>query len=268
MPSSHPPRLLALAGVAVLVVVACGKFEFPAGTCRASLMNARTDPEAATCTDCLELSSSCDDVGRCEDENGCTAAVRSAHECILRAGPLAARDEEACLEDAGVVPATNAARAYDTMRTRCGTECLLPVCQVDRAAQLVVNAACDKCVTGACCERMNECYGNRTCKLMFECIETRCADRLFERAGAAPGDPCVDEVPPVDAGRDCVFACIAEFSEHTQRRREERTKSPECLAFRIQQCAAAAGCVGACSPTPASASDASPPDDASADGGR
>jgi len=234
--------LVALAG-ALFLVAACGDFEFPSGTCSAAGLNAGPTVGASLdeCTSCLVDPLSCDAVGRCGDTPGCEAEVHEAHRCILAAGLRAADQERACT--AGLTT-TFSRDAYAAMRGNCGTACRLPVCRVDPAAVQFASPACDKCVSGACCEVIDACYANRTCKLTMECI-ARCQNPFEGGAVPSPSE-CADAGAIVGGGppTTCVARCIYDFRDHEQL--PAPGKSAQCLAFAIQSCALTAGCGSVC----------------------
>ena len=264
----------ALAVGFVVLSVACGKFEFPSGTCRGVVLNAAAETASQplqACTDCLELAPSCDAVGRCNDDvsNTCIPRVKAMHRCMLESGVRGAEQERQC-EASNLVDELSKS-TYETMRTNCGAECGLQVCRVESAVAQLGSPACDKCITGACCGTINTCYANRTCKLILECI-AKCPDP-FEVVGGGV-DPCAAPdaatgPPPPDDAPGCIGSCIRQFQEHEQLRPDNPANSAACLSFSIQACARAANCQSACAPPPVAeagtdasgtASDAAPSD--------
>lgn len=238
---------------AALVAGSCKVFDFPDGTCEATgLVAALPEPARAECVKCLELKGSCDPVGRCSDDpDDCSARVRRAHTCILDAGRQAAKNEQACTStELGQNAA--AVAAYGAMRASCGKACGLPICRVDTSARQVGSPLCDKCLTGACCEELNECYGDRTCKLIVECIIVECVQELASGATPVQDERC-SETSAADAGAFdpnsplCTERCIGRFADHPQQTNPVRGKRPECLALKIRTCAVEARCGELCS---------------------
>jgi hypothetical protein len=247
--------VVVLSAFAVSASTACEVFTRE--TCNAAGVNALSDPAGPACKECMERAATCDTVGHCNDVGGCQEEVKSAHACVLDAGRLAAREEDRCVRGLGAA----AASTYERMRSSCGRECGLPVCKVDQATVAFGAPACDKCVTGACCDEINRCYANRTCKLILECI-VRCPDPfaptfMEQKAPGERGGPCSADdggLPPrepssPDAGTvpgRCVEDCIYAFRDHEQRRGDDPTSSPQCLAFTIRGCALGVGCAKEC----------------------
>jgi hypothetical protein len=258
---------LMVACVGSLVTSSCATFDVPASTCsatRPSLMVGkevsvgRADPSCAACFE----DRCCDEVGRCQDQNSCASRVRATQACVVAAGLQGAGKERACTTNLAGDPL--ATKAYGCMRERCGEGCGLPVCQIDPATLLMVNAECDSCVSGACCPQINACYGNRTCKLMLECIFDECKRGLSSeledpaiRGGAVPSScqPAVAAAPTTfDIAGSCVAGCLARFAAVAQGPEIDPGGRAGCLAFDVYSCASRAGCSKDCRYVPPDAS--------------
>lgn len=238
----------ALVSGAIAASTACDVFTRE--TCRAADIIALSGEANATCSRCLERAATCDTVGNCVEIGGdCTGPVRAAHACVQNAAASskAAEEEGACTK--GLVGA--ARDTYDVMRASCGRECALPVCKVDPAAVSLGSPDCDRCITSACCEQINACYGNRTCKLVIECI-AGCPNALTGGPAPPPGhDPCADDddgrrPPGGDAGLDCVDRCLAAYADHELRQGPDAGPGARCLAYSIRTCALGARCADRC----------------------
>ena len=175
-----------------LATFSCTTFDLPSETCDPVTLDAKRDPgeDDGNCSRCLE-DHCCDVVGRCQRQDGCAQRVHDAHNCVLVAGLGGAADEKGCTSDEKhKISATQESQdAYRCMRTSCGADCGLPVCQLDQSAVLIRNAQCDKCFSGACCAPLNTCYGDRACKLMLECMVNECGNELGPGLAAAGGGP-------------------------------------------------------------------------------
>lgn len=244
----------ALVSAAIAASTACDVFTRE--TCRAGDLVALAGEASAACTKCLERAATCDTVGNCVEIGGdCIGPVRAAHACVqdAAAASKAAEEEGACTKDL-----TGAARGtYDVMRASCGRECLLPVCKVDPSAVSFGAPDCDRCITSACCEQINACYGNRTCKLIIECIAA-CPNALIEGPALPPGrDPCTSDDDGAgrpggpggdagDAGADCVSRCLSSYADHELRQAPDAGPGARCLAYSIRSCALGARCASRC----------------------
>jgi hypothetical protein len=234
--------------------VACR--DIPAAACDAttivdqSLPDDRRD-ECATCV----ADHCCDVVGKCGQKEECTVAVEHTHACVVSSGPNAARAEEGCAGPLRNVPDERLS-VYTCMRESCGHECGLPVCNVDPAAIEIITPTCDGCVTGACCNELNACYGNRTCKLQIECIAKNCAREFSNLLSAAPipgiqrfveascSGPDVF-VPETDPNLSCIVEkCFKVYPPSGFV--ADPSKSAACLSGRFFSCAATASCGSSC----------------------
>jgi hypothetical protein len=234
------------------VVVACSAWEIPSKRCRATAFSGEDAavPSAATapCAACVNAPC-CDEVGRCDETSGCNEHVRATRSCLLAAGASAGKEEAACRQKLDGDP--RATSTYACMRGKCGAQCQIPACDVDRAATAVVNGRCDRCVTASCCPQINTCYGDRACKLVLECIFGRCGPDLGQELlrdelnGPRP-NPC--RTSAIDAGGDsgiadfngCISACISDFGLG------QPDFEAACHAFEVFQCAAGAKCGSEC----------------------
>ncbi len=272
-PSKEIARALSVAAAVAAVAAAVGSEVacrgIPQATCTPDKLDVDLlEPQRAACNACME-DNCCDAVGECQDDPTCADTVAGAHGCVVDAGILASKNEKGCTE--GIVAAGGRPlAAYTCMRNQCGEACGLPVCSVVPAAPQFFTPDCDTCVTGACCDAINACYGNRTCKLILECMITNCATELAESIGvAANGGP----VPGLDeaAAQECAspgtsdggplppvgpFAC---FYEHCIGHYDEQgpvldpTKSAGCLSTQLFTCGARAPCAAECKPAPPAA---------------
>jgi len=269
-------RRFALAVVAALgtlaVVFSCKTFDLPDEICdpaplKGPLATALTS--SAECTRCVE-DSCCDTVGACQNKARCFEIVTSVHECVLRNGREGAAAEAECAKDGGLDrdAAGEADSTYRCMRDRCGAPCGLPVCRVDPAATLILNAPCDRCFSSSCCPELNRCYGSRACKLSLECITNECgaslatslfddqnlAAALIRDGGLANIDLlCSDDAggsPRGDGGAPgCVRACLCRFADHDPGLAPlDDEMKPLALAARVYECAVSASCGKACAP--------------------
>ena len=239
---------------AVAVLPAC---DIPSKTCSGEQVNAlETDagePEPS-CTRCIQ-SSCCDAVGTCDADPACVVSFKDAHACVIANG---AGEESRCTTNL-----TPPARTlYTCMRKSCGgATCRVPSCDVDRAAGLIVNPECDRCIGGACCEAINTCYGDRRCKLIIECIIGKCQATLgtsLEQLGLATqavrdqlrNDVCTGRAPA--GGPDaCLTQCITDFAPVDGRGTTD-DQSARCRAIEVFTCGAGAKCGRKCVVTPSS----------------
>lgn len=266
---SSPRALLVLAAAGALAAAfSCKTFDLPAETCNPSSLS--TEKAPADCDRCME-DNCCDLVGVCERTEGCAGVVSQTQQCILDVGPQGASSEKSCAElstltrkkDGGVeLEHPEADNAYRCMRKECGTQCGLPVCQVDQAARLILNPPCDQCFAGACCNELNRCYENRACKLTLECIIASCGSTLgaaLRDANAAPpdagvGDPasvatlCAEPPPPQVGLPECVRSCLCAYRGNDLGLPPSGDAlSPIALATAVYACGRKAACGDACS---------------------
>ncbi len=258
-----------LSRVAVTTVVAlaatiasssCEAFDLPGVACHGTLVQGAVASETRdACSSCLDKAC-CDAVGACEAEGaGCTKALVDGHSEILAAGVDATR-KEAEVRRRFATPAQR--NAYECMRKDCSGPCALPVCEVDNAVTLVVNAACDACLSGACCNAINACYQDRPCRLAIDCVTQECAadfgpsvtrtdparlPAIEATICDADGPPRVGDGAPPPGAEDfgpCISRCLFEYAVTPER--PERTAVSACLAFRVYACGARARCGDAC----------------------
>jgi hypothetical protein len=224
--------------VAVLLATAssCKTFDLPAETCNPSTLFTRPEPSKGDCGRCLE-DECCDAVGVCERTGGCVKIVSDTQKCVIQQNADGLSLEKGCAEGSKLTAVTQdgnlenpaADGAYRCMRSNCGAQCGLPVCQVDKAALLIRNAKCDGCFAGKCCEPLNGCYDNRACKLMLECITSTCGNELGKAldepvgdAGAHPGTAneiaaLCGEPPVLPPGMpECVRTCLCRYHTNDQ----------------------------------------------------
>jgi hypothetical protein len=217
---------------------------------------ADVDAYADDCNACLETPC-CDTIGFCDGD--CRARVKHAHACILQEGRRnAASREPGCLIDAGVRTDDAAAGAYECMRSTCGERCGLPVCTVNPALDLFINAPCDRCAASHCCAELNTCAADRGCKLLSNCISA-CGSLLGNLAGfvnemtvdgllrdicAGKGRGILAGVDPgsSDAGGDCVVSCLNEFLPQDDTDGGDLALTPGCLGFAAVACIVHSGC--------------------------
>ena len=239
-------RSFVCAVAAAAVVVACSAWEIPNKRCRATTFSgedaAATSPAGAPCASCVNAQC-CDAVGHCDETAGCNQRVGAARSCLLAAGPAAGREEESCRKNLEDQP--EAVSTYTCMREKCGTECQIPSCDVDRAATAVVNGKCDRCVTASCCTPINECYGDRGCKNVLECIFGKCGPQLgkellLDQSTGFRADPCAGDgggSPGQPIGFEgCIANCIRDFGA------VQNDFRSACRAFSVFRCAAQASC--------------------------
>ncbi|MDB4941777.1 MAG: hypothetical protein JWP97_1311 [Labilithrix sp.] len=269
---ASPLRALLTAGLTggLALLASCNTFDLPAETCDPGRLDARRDPgnEDNGCTACLE-DNCCDYVGRCQNENGCPALVHDAQRCVLDARLQGARSEATCAEPLASVK--EADEAYRCMRSACGAQCGLPVCEVDKAALLIHDARCDKCFAGACCQPLNRCYGSRACKLMLECIVSTCGAGLGAALEGSTGTlpeqaprtraeiDTLCATPPSGSGAlpACVQSCLCLYRDNDQGLPQpDITLLPVNLAESVYRCGKEAECGPDCS---AAAGDAAAP---------
>jgi hypothetical protein len=264
-------RLVVAATLVLALIFSCKTFDLPAETCNPSSLNAQ---QSGDCGRCLE-DHCCDAVGVCERTDGCADIVRRTQACVLAAGLNGASSERSCaatseltLKNGAALAHPEADGAYRCMRSGCGAQCGLPVCQVDQAARLIRNASCDECFAGACCTQLNRCYANRACKLTLECIITGCGSALGpalrDPAAAVPagalGDPgaidalCKD--PPPETGFPaCVRKCLCQYRGNDLGLPPSGDSlSPPNLAASVYSCGRDARCGDACLAGPDDAS--------------
>ena len=256
--------ILGMLGVGV-ATFSCSTFDFPSETCDPSTLDAKLDPPYSDgqCSRCLE-DHCCDIVGRCEHADGCPAAVHSAHKCVLDDGVLAAAEEANCVKIANIAAIPEANDAYRCMRSSCGNECSLPVCQLDQAATLIRNAKCDACFSGACCAPLNSCYGDRACKLMLECMVDECGTELgpsLADGGAIVPDAgprsstdiealCTPGAAP-SALPTCIQNCFCRYRNNDEGLPpSDPSLLPLNLAESVYTCGKEANCGVACTPGP------------------
>jgi hypothetical protein len=269
---------------ALVISTSCDAFTIPTKDCHGTDVNRFDRPEAGPnveqhpCSACLSAKC-CDDVGRCEELEGCPSKVIAAHKCVSANRPEEARCIES-LDDRG-------RNLYGCMRRSCGGECDVPSCEIERSAALFATADCDRCMTASCCPEINECYKNRRCKLILECVSSRCGDDLgrlmieFGRGGdeaidAGSKEACTpftpDSGPPDGGGQpaggsSCVANCLDAFATDDGGPYDDA--DARCKAFLVFACASrpANNCGPRCLPPNASV-DAAPdaPADAPVDG--
>jgi hypothetical protein len=270
-----PRALLVLvAGGAITAAFSCKTFDLPAETCNPTSLSSENAP--TDCDRCME-DHCCDAVGVCERTDGCAAIVSQTQKCILDVGLQGASSEKSCAElstltqkkDGGIdLEHPEADGAYRCMRSSCGTQCGLPVCQVDQAARLILNPPCDQCFAGACCTELNRCYENRACKLTLECIISSCGPTLgsaLRDVNAGPpdagvGDPaavaalCADSAPHTGLP-ECVRSCLCAYRGNDLGLPPSGDAlSPIALASSVYSCGRTAKCGDACSAGVADAS--------------
>lgn len=256
----------------IAIAFSCKTFDLPDEICDPRALggpNLALLSTAAACTRCVE-DSCCDAVGACQNKARCFEIVRTVHECTLDAGRAGATAETECAKDGGL-DRDGGAEADDTyrcMRHRCGAQCGLPVCRVDPAAGLILNARCDQCFSSSCCPELNRCYGSRACKLALECITNECGAALASDLdegtlggiggafdAATPrmlASICDDAGPPRgDAGGPprCVRGCLCKFANHDPGLDPlDPEAKPFALGESVYRCAVAASCGKACAP--------------------
>lgn len=251
--------LLAALMVGVAVVAALPSCSgLPDKTCFGDQVNALTDPAdaaaGAACTACLQQSC-CDHVGACSESQTCIAQVTAAHACVLDGGPS---QEPACKGLLDPDERAESNQLYGCMRRRCGEACSVPSCDLDPAVVLFASPRCDRCIGGACCGAINECYESRGCKLVIECITKHCPRSLGPSMTALGelGDRAIDGVSnDVCEGRSpaagqapgaCLERCLDEFAPPLGDGGTTDDQRARCLAFRVYTCGAKAGCGDRC----------------------
>ncbi len=271
----------AAAGIALALAAGTACRDIPQLACNSGGLRAATSTDE--CGSCVE-DRCCDLVGRCSGDLGCKARFGKAQACVIDAGVHASRQELGCLVDAGIAVDAGGTdlQAYSCMRASCGAACSLPVCNVDPAAKQILGAACDQCITGACCQEINDCYQDRICKLQLECLTTNCGDAFKKLlAGAPTAVPgmgigvngttqfalatCKGEdasVPLVDDDIRCLQEeCFSVYKEDTLQLDPSKTAS--CLGAKFFACAASSQCGAICAAEARdAATDASGPGDA------
>ncbi|MCW5833952.1 MAG: hypothetical protein KIS78_16250 [Labilithrix sp.] len=207
-----------------------------------------------TCTTCLQTRNApnacCDAVGACDDDptNECVSSFQAAHRCVIEGGP----SEEARCK--GLLTNDRSRNLYACMRGNCGRECGVPSCDVDPAVILFANPACDSCIGGACCEKINACYGSRACKLALECITKHCPRTLGDSMTKLESSPelrlaareavCTGRIPDgVEGPGACVERCLDDFAPGDGTIDD---LSARCMAFDVYACGAEASCGPKC----------------------
>lgn len=241
------------ATVAAAIAIAASCTPLPSKTCYAQRVNAfEGDAAADDCTSCLQTSACCDLVGECGDDQTCIDNFRATQSCVALGGPGKEADCKSNLQS----PKSQA--LYSCMRKPCGRQCGIPSCNLDPAVVLIVDPACDRCLTGACCDSINACYGNRQCKLFLECITQHCPVSLgtsMTKAGAQPHDEIVSAShaacneggtfdPVFDPG-PCLDRCLNAFAPDDDASTADDHEA-RCLAFGVYTCGAGAGCGPTC----------------------
>ena len=244
---ARPSRVFAL----LAFVAACRTFSVPSETCRPDAVNGKqTDGHPdAICSSCLE-DKCCDVVGRCQNEANCGNEVSQAQSCVVAAGLRGGVVERGCANS--FLKGSTALQTYQCMRGSCGESCGLPVCQLDPSASLIVNATCDNCLTGSCCDTINACYGNRTCKLILDCLSTDCKGSLgstlstLDATFASKQADAACNGDPTSFGTSCAQKCIDQFSQVEQGLLLDFGSTARCLSSRVVACATKASCGTSC----------------------
>jgi hypothetical protein len=172
--------------------------------------------------------------------------------CALGSGLIAEND-------AGQLANPEAYALYQCMRDPCGSQCGLPSCKVDQAAQLIVNASCDECFAGGCCAPLNACYGDRACKLMFECMINECGNEFWhdleDQTPPASDNPVLPDIcsttppKPVAGIPACELACICRYRNNDPGLPPlDPAMIPANLATAVYGCGKGR-CASACTPT-------------------
>jgi hypothetical protein len=146
---------------------------------------------------------------------------------------------------------------YTCMRSNCAAECKVPSCDLDTEVGVLVSPACDNCMGGTCCEKINECYGDRRCKNVVECIVRNCprtlgpsmtalgesGPEMIERVrqGVCSGQPVPGEMGP----GACLQRCLDDFAPQGELGTDVDLNA-RCLAFGVYACGAQAGCGPKC----------------------
>lgn len=235
----------------------------PSKTCFADRVNALGVDEDAgpdrVCTTCLQTKNApnacCDAVGACDEdpEKLCVPSFQAAHRCVIEGG---ASEESRCR---GFLTNDRAKTLYACMRSNCGSECRVPSCDLDPDVGVLVNRACDGCMGGRCCEKINECYRDRRCRNVVECIVQKCPRTLgpsMTALGAAGPEAiervrqgvCSGESVPGDTGPGpCLQRCLDDFAPGGDEGTTD-DQNARCLAFDVYACGAQAGCGPKCEP--------------------
>lgn len=254
-------RFLVLSFVLLgIALVACRAFDDVPGRgqiCQGGDMTTPLMPDLGACTQCIEDTACCDQVGRCAADTSCPGEVRETFECVLGQGTTrAAENEPRCTGGS-----TDLARGvYECARANCGSQCALPVCKLDPTVPFIANTECDRCFSLSCCNEFNACEQNRFCKFALDCIVNTCqaelettlsrtvveASRAIERfacnpeieAGLPPGqtDP--------NGASTCTNACLDTYIRTGEVSAD--VKEAACLALRVQRCGAEADCGPKC----------------------
>jgi hypothetical protein len=241
--------------VAASVIAACNTL--PNGTCYGDKLNAYvSSPDGGPdqdCTTCLQGPKCCDVVGACDEDLACVLSFQATHACVVDGGASA---ESRCK---GTLINDKSRAAYDCMRTSCGPRCGVPSCTIDKEITLLANPDCDRCMTGSCCQPINDCYGNRQCKLALQCITQTCTDTLGQQMGALGAQPgaaieattqaiCTGApLPPgVDDAGACIKKCLDDFAPEKDKGGTNDDLAARCLSFKVYTCGAAAHCGSAC----------------------
>jgi hypothetical protein len=254
---------IAVAGGALIALPSCEGL--PSKTCfgeHANALTAEGGAAVASCTSCLQ-EKCCDLVGRCDEQQGCIAAFRTAHKCVLDNGP---DDESRCIDPLGGKGQLGR-DLYDCMRARCGAgrvpdaPCGISSCNADPSVVLFATPRCDRCISGSCCQEVNECYADRRCKLALECILRDCKDTVggdmsaFADAGAAAVRAVLDSACAVNPGNvgalvggRCIVACVEAFAPFDGGTADDRRA--RCLALGTYACGAEHACGPECAPAP------------------
>jgi hypothetical protein len=236
---------------AVALLPSCSAL--PGKTCFAERVNVYSKtPDAGPepgCTTCLQSRACCDAVGACDDDQACIDGFRATHACVIDGGPS---EEARCKRS---LTTDTSRQLYDCMRGNCASSCGVPDCTLDKAVILIANPACDRCMGGACCKPINDCYGIRQCKLAMECITTRC-DGLgpsMTALGLAPHDRieairasiCAGTDDPAGVPDPCLAQCLDEFAPRGDAGTPD-DQAARCLAFSVYACGAEAQCGPSC----------------------
>jgi hypothetical protein len=255
MARALPAVVLVGALAALTAALSCKTFDLPAETCNPAGLFTPVPDDAGTadtrCGRCLE-DHCCDLVGVCGQKAGCADTVNHVQGCVLGAGLRGARDEASCATKSDLAGQPEANDVYRCMRDSCGSQCGLPVCQVEKAAVLIHNAKCDQCFSGSCCRQLNACYGSRACKLMIECIDRECGDELGTSLktlslGSDEAHLCAAATAPPDFhGPECVRRCMCRYKDNDQGLPPVGAPRPFALAGEVYGCGAVAGCGDDC----------------------
>lgn len=255
--------LSVLAPFALAAETACS--QVPEPFCDGSTIHSKNGggPPALGCTECVERGC-CDLIGDCQAEDGCTDKVRGAQQCVENAGRSAGSQEPTCTQS---LDTDRSRSVYGCMREQCGTECGLPVCQLDSLVPGLGTPACDHCFAQSCCQEMNACAHNRSCLLALQCIVEECADELPSRLTLEAHPKALElaetacreadagtSVAGIDPGPGCFGRCIARLIAIPT----PQAGTAVCLAARVNECGAAVACGAQCIPAaPGAARDAS-----------